>query len=108
MNQTVRKRLALILLTGLIAVVFLAMPAWAEDAAEEIANTSKFYNTFWALIPSFVAIILALIILLILFIRGRRRPGGYPRSSNAARLQYKRYRKQKQRPIFKRRRNRYK
>ena len=61
MNQTVRKRLALILLTGLIAVVFLAMPAWAEDAAEEIANTSKFYNTFWALIPSFVAIILALI-----------------------------------------------
>ena len=55
-----------------------------------------------------IAIILALIILLILFIRGRRRPGGYPRSSNAARLQYKRYRKQKQRPIFKRRRNRYK
>ena len=57
---------------------------------------------------AFYGIILALIILLILFIRSRPRAGGYPRSSNASRLQYKRYRKQKQRPIFKRRRNRYK
>ncbi len=53
------------------------------------------------------AIILALLILLILFLRGRPGSGRYPSGSHA-RLQYKRYRKQKERPIFKRRKNRYK
>ena len=61
MNQSKRRRLGLILLLGLMTALCLAMPALAEDAAEEIANSSRYYNTFWALVPSFVAIILALI-----------------------------------------------
>ncbi len=61
MNQSKKRRLGLILLLGLMTALCLAMPALAEDAAEEIANSSRYYNTFWALVPSFVAIILALI-----------------------------------------------
>ncbi len=61
MNQSTKKRLALAALTGLIAVIMLAMPVLARDAAEDIAASSHYYNTFWALVPSFVAIILALI-----------------------------------------------
>ena len=61
MNHSRKRRLGLILLFGLFAALCLAMPALAEDAAEEIANNSHYYNTFWALVPSFVAIILALI-----------------------------------------------
>ena len=61
MNQSKRRRLGLVLLLGLMTALCLAMPALAEDAAEEIANSSRYYNTFWALVPSFVAIILALI-----------------------------------------------
>lgn len=60
MKQLYKHRRALILLTGLAAIM-LVMPAMAEDAAEKIAATSHYYNTFWALVPSFVAIILALI-----------------------------------------------
>ena len=45
----------------LFTVLCMALPAFAEDAAEEIASTSPFYNTFWALIPSVIAIVLALI-----------------------------------------------
>ncbi len=59
--QSARKRFGLILPAGLLTALFLAMPVWAEDAAEEIASSSHYYNTFWALVPSFVAIILALI-----------------------------------------------
>ncbi len=55
------RRLAMVVLFGIIAAVCLAMPALAEDVAEEIASTSRYYNTFLALVPSFVAIILALI-----------------------------------------------
>lgn len=61
MNHSRKRRLGLILLFGIFAALCLAMPALAEDAAEEIANNSHYYNTFWALVPSFVAIILALI-----------------------------------------------
>ena len=61
MNQSKRRRLGLVLLLGLMTALCLAMPALAEDAAEEIANSSRYYNTFWALVPSFVAIIRALI-----------------------------------------------
>ena len=61
MNNSAKKRLALILFAGLLTTLFFAMPALAEDAAEEIAASSHYYNTFWALVPSFVAIILALI-----------------------------------------------
>ena len=61
MNRSVKNRLAWILPAGLLAALFLAMPVMAEDVAEKIASSSHFYNTFWALIPSFVAIILALI-----------------------------------------------
>ena len=61
MNQLKRRQLGLILLLGLVTTLCLAMPVLAEDAAEEIANSSRYYNTFWALVPSFVAIILALI-----------------------------------------------
>ncbi len=61
MNQLTKKKSALLLLTSLIAIVCLAMPVMAEDAAEEIAANSLYYNTFWALVPSFVAIALALI-----------------------------------------------
>ncbi len=61
MNQLTKKRLSLLALTALIAVVFLAMPVMAEDVAEEIAANSHYYNTFWALVPSLVAIALALI-----------------------------------------------
>lgn len=61
MNQLRKRRLALILFAGLLTALCLAMPAFAEDAAEEIAASSKYYNTFWALVPSLVAIILALI-----------------------------------------------
>ena len=59
--QSARKRFGLILPAGLLTALFLAMPVWAEGAAEEIASSSHYYNTFWALVPSFVAIILALI-----------------------------------------------
>ena len=59
--QSARKRFGLILPAGLLTALFLAMPVWAQDAAEEIASSSHYYNTFWALVPSFVAIILALI-----------------------------------------------
>ena len=61
MNQSKKRRLGLVLLLGLMTALCLAMPVLAEDAAEEIANSSRYYNTFWALVPSFVAIILALI-----------------------------------------------
>ncbi len=61
MNRLTKKRLFLALFAGLLAVVFFTMPVLAEDAAEEIAAHSHYYNTFWALVPSFVAIILALI-----------------------------------------------
>ena len=61
MNRSAKKRLALVLPAGLLLALAPAMNVLAEDAAQEIANSSHFYNTFWALIPSFVAIILALI-----------------------------------------------
>ena len=61
MNHFSKRRLALVLFAGLLIALCLAMPALAEDAAEEIASSSRFYNTFWALVPSLVAIILALI-----------------------------------------------
>ncbi len=55
-----RRALALPVLT-LLPVLCMAVPVWAEDAGETIANTSRYYNTFWALVPSLIAIILALI-----------------------------------------------
>ena len=61
MNQARKRRLFPILLLGLVAALCLAMPMFAEDVSEQIANSSRYYNTFWALVPSFVAIILALI-----------------------------------------------
>ena len=61
MNQSAKKRLALILFAGLLAALFLAMPALAEEAAEGAAASSRYYNSFWALVPPLVAIILALI-----------------------------------------------
>ena len=61
MNRSAKKRLALVLPAGLLLALAPAMNVLAEDAAQEIAKSSHFYNTFWALIPSFVAIILALI-----------------------------------------------
>ncbi len=61
MNQARKRRLFPILLLGLVAALCLAMPMFAEDVSEQIANSSHYYNTFWALVPSFVAIILALI-----------------------------------------------
>ena len=48
-------------LTGAILSLGMVMPVLAEDAAEEIAATSHFYNTVWSLVPSLIAICLALI-----------------------------------------------
>ncbi len=50
-----------VLTLGCIIALCLAIPALAESVEEEIANTSHYYNTFWALVPSLVAIILALV-----------------------------------------------
>ena len=47
--------------TGAILSLGMVMPVLAEDAAEEIAATSHFYNTVWSLVPSLIAICLALI-----------------------------------------------
>ena len=48
-------------LTGPLLSLGMVMPVLAEDAAEEIAATSHFYNTVWSLVPSLIAICLALI-----------------------------------------------
>ena len=58
-----RRALALPVL-ALTAAWCMAVPVLAEEGesfADTIANTSHYYNTFWALVPSLVAIILALI-----------------------------------------------
>ena len=59
-----RRRALALLILALFAVLCMAVPALAEEGesfADTIANTSHYYNTFWALVPSLVAIILALI-----------------------------------------------
>ena len=59
-----RRRALALLVLALFAVLCMAVPALAEEGesfADTIANTSHYYNTFWALVPSLVAIILALI-----------------------------------------------
>ena len=59
-----RERILALLILALFAVLCMAVPALAEEGesfADTIANTSHYYNTFWALVPSLVAIILALI-----------------------------------------------
>ena len=59
-----RGRILALLILALFAVLCMAVPALAEEGesfADTIANTSHYYNTFWALVPSLVAIILALI-----------------------------------------------
>ena len=48
-------------LTGAVLALGIVMPVLAEDAAEEIAATSHFYNTAWSLVPSLIAICLALL-----------------------------------------------
>jgi Na+/H+ antiporter NhaC len=61
MRDSLRKKAAVLPLAGLIMTFAMALPVLAEDAAEEIAATSHFYNTFWALVPPIIAICLALI-----------------------------------------------
>ena len=59
-----RRRALALLVLALFAVLCMAVPALAEEGesfADTVANTSHYYNTFWALVPSLVAIILALI-----------------------------------------------
>ena len=56
-----KRRAAGVLFLTLFTFLCMALPVFAEDAAEEIASTSPFYNTFWALVPSVIAIVLALI-----------------------------------------------
>ena len=58
-----RRRALALLVLALFAVLCMAVPALAEEGesfADTIANTSHYYNTFWALVPSLVAIILAI------------------------------------------------
>lgn len=54
-----RKKLSVLILTALMAVMTCPMTVWA--AAEEAAEQPAMYATFWALIPPVVAIALALI-----------------------------------------------
>ena len=59
-----RRRALALLVLAVFAILCIAVPAMAEEGesfADTIANTSHYYNTFWALVPSLVAIILALI-----------------------------------------------
>ena len=59
-----RRRAPALLVLAVFAILCIAVPAMAEEGesfADTIANTSHYYNTFWALVPSLVAIILALI-----------------------------------------------
>ncbi|MBR1561067.1 MAG: Na+/H+ antiporter NhaC family protein [Clostridia bacterium] len=56
-----RRARALIAALGL-ALLLLAIPAaLAEEAAEAVEATSRFYQTFWSLLPPIIAIALALI-----------------------------------------------
>ena len=58
------KRVLIMLLCMLLAVAAVCIPCFAEEAAEgaEAAEAaSPFLNTFWALVPPIIAIILALI-----------------------------------------------
>ena len=59
-----RRRALVFPVLALLTALWMAFPAFAEEAesfADTVANTSHYYNTFWALVPSLVAIILALI-----------------------------------------------
>ena len=59
-----RKRSALMVFTLILALIAICAPCLAEEAAEagEAAEAvSPFINTFWALVPAVIAIILALI-----------------------------------------------
>ncbi len=56
-----KRTAGLAVLTGTVMALAMSMSVLAEDAAEEIAATSHFYNTFWSLTPSLIAICLALI-----------------------------------------------
>ena len=53
------KKLSVVL--SLIMLTILASPLTVLAAEEEAAASTKFYGTFWALIPPIVAIALALI-----------------------------------------------
>lgn len=55
-----RRKLITLLLVVTAIVVAVALPAFAQEAAEE-ADQSKVYATFWSLFPPIVAIALALI-----------------------------------------------
>ena len=59
-----KRRVIVILLCMLMAIAAVCIPCLAEEAvdgAEEAAALSPFQNSFWALVPPIIAIILALI-----------------------------------------------
>jgi len=57
-----RKRIALAVLAGLLLIVCtVSVFAEGTEAAEEAAENNQFLNTFWSLVPSIIAICLALV-----------------------------------------------